>query len=305
MRYLNCIRFFIPILIALLILVVLFSRIDPAKIFVTLKESNKTLLFISIPVLFTVHLIGALRWRTALIMLGHRVPFWTILRFYLANVPISKITPSYSGDFVRTHYLRDKISVAHHVGVIFLEALFDVFILATLATIGGIAFGVKIAVLPGLILLIAIAAFFIISTRIKLKVLGKWQGIAENLLTVFQKLFFQPKLFLAVVLYSLMMWVLIIGYIKLSFLAFGVSVPTVAVAALQPIAIFVSLLPISIGGIGIRESAMVFLFSRFASDATILAVGLIYSLAGSVLLPLLLLPVTYKIMREVICIRKK
>ncbi len=83
------------------------------------------------------------------------------------------------------------------------------------------------------------------------------------------------------------------------FRAFGdTSISLLDVMTIQPIVTFVSLIPISLWGIGVRESTMVFLYGNSAAAPVILSVGFTYSIVGSLILPLICIPFTYSVIRE-------
>jgi hypothetical protein len=118
-------------------------------------------------------------------------------------------------------------------------------------------------------------------------------------LYAFNALIFNPRLLLPIIATTFVAWFLVILYIKLTFLAFDVNVPLLPIIAFQPLVTLVSLLPITIWGVGTREIAMLILFQGFASGSVILAVGVTYSFVGAVRLPLLFVPLTYKTIREI------
>jgi len=80
-------------------------------------------------------------------------------------------------------------------------------------------------------------------------------------------------------------------------MAFDTEVPLIYVIAAFPVAIFVGLLPISISGLGTRDTAIVFLFSRYASPEVCISVGLLYVFFGYWLPSIFGLPVLSRLAR--------
>ncbi|MHB1036099.1 MAG: lysylphosphatidylglycerol synthase transmembrane domain-containing protein [Pirellulales bacterium] len=78
--------------------------------------------------------------------------------------------------------------------------------------------------------------------------------------------------------YSLLLWVLHLAQIDLFLQAAGVVVPWPTVLARVPVAIFAGLLPITLWGVGTRDSVLIWMFSDVASASTMAVVGLLTAL---------------------------
>ncbi len=293
------IKFLLPVLAAILILFVLFSRIDIGEIREVFNESNKPLLALSPLILLLAHVVSALRWKIILRMLGRDIGLKTIIRLYLANIPVTKIVPLYGGDFMRAYYLKDKVPVAKHAGGIFLGMVLDVAALATLAILGGLVIEKEMVYFSGLAIITVLILFYYLALIFKKSVPPAFRGKFENFLYAFNTLIRHPRMMFLIIMPTFVAWFLVMLYIKLTFLAFDVNMPLLPIIALQPLVTLVSLLPITVWGVGTRETAMLILFSALAPGTVILAVGVTYSFVGAVLLPLLFVPLTYKIIREI------
>ena len=70
----------------------------------------------------------------------------------------------------------------------------------------------------------------------------------------------------------------------------GLDAPYAFIASAMPVAIFVGLLPVTLGGMGTRDAAMLVLFADYGDPAQILAAGLLYSLLSYWVLGVLGLP---------------
>ena len=93
------------------------------------------------------------------------------------------------------------------------------------------------------------------------------------------------------------MWVMHLMQIGLFFWACGVTVSVMDVASYVPLAIIAGLVPITIAGIGVRDSALVVLFLDHGPAAQIALVGMLTSLRY--LIPGLLgLPFLYQSLRR-------
>ena len=84
-----------------------------------------------------------------------------------------------------------------------------------------------------------------------------------------------------------------LGLLILTRILFGgvnAAVPLGFTATALPIAIFAGLIPITLGGMGTRDTAMVVLFAAYASSSQALAVALLYSFFGYWLLAVVGIP---------------
>jgi uncharacterized membrane protein YbhN (UPF0104 family) len=78
--------------------------------------------------------------------------------------------------------------------------------------------------------------------------------------------------------FSLLVWILHVVQIYLFFPSLNYSVPVAPALALIPLSVFVGLLPITIGGMGTRDSALIVLFAPYAGATLMAGVGLLCSL---------------------------
>jgi uncharacterized protein (TIRG00374 family) len=89
---------------------------------------------------------------------------------------------------------------------------------------------------------------------------------------------------------SALLWTTNLTISMLCFQALGADVGVVRTAASMPVAIFVGLVPVTLSGMGTRDSAIVLLFADAVPHATSLGVGLLYSMLLYWLLALAGLP---------------
>ncbi len=228
------------------------------------------------------------RWRSLLTLGGYKIA---------ANLPIAKFTPGYTGDFLRSYFLRDKVPIDKHLGIISFEALSDVTALACIALAGSLILGdlryivMVLGILTGLILLF----FIIVKVPHILPKKFKTNGLAFiEILEIFKG---NPPKFAPVFFLTLFISFLSPVYVYLLFLSIGAEVSLLTVLALQPIVMMITLVPISFWGLGVRESAMLALYTAIAADQVV-STGLLYTIIGSMLIPLLCIPYTYTLIRK-------
>ena len=270
---------------------VLFRRIHFPTVLQTLATIplwawvTALLLTLSFPVL------SALRWHYTLKAIGHHVPVTRCLKIILGTSPISAIAPSKAGDLLKAFSLRGEIGVLEVSGTVLAERALDVMVLAGLALFGSTLVGnplvTRFAVaivgtgIAGLLLLpLAVSSIKKPALREKL----------ERLIRVLGALRAQPAKATAIVLFTVLNWLASIAQTHLLLLAVGAHPPFWLTTAALPIAIFIGLIPITIGGMGTRDAALVTLLASAATAPQALSVALLYSFFGYWLLAILGLP---------------
>ncbi len=239
--------------------------------------------------------ISAKKWQIILKAMDYSISFKDSFRIIMAASPVSAIIPAKAGDLIRAYYLKDKIPAAKVAGGVVAERFIDISILAFYSFLGALFFKnwLIFSISSSVILLILLV--FLIISRIRVP-LGNWQERIESFLYISKIFTNEPKKLLPILYYGAILWLSPILTAKFFFLGLGVSVPLFYVAAAFPLAIFVSLLPITIAGMGTRDSAIIYLFSQFASTPVCLAVGLLYSFFAFWFLALLGLPFMKKML---------
>jgi hypothetical protein len=291
-------RFLISLLLTITILIIIFARINFGDIKTAFDNSDHLLILLASLALFTTAVIGALRWQTILKLLGSNNNFKDTLVIYLANIPVSKVTPANSGDLVRAFYLKGDVAISKNIGGIFAERMFDITVLSILSIIGGLIFNIKMAVVISVIIILAIFVFFILGPKINIFFNENWRHRINNFFYFSRILVKHPASLIVIALYTLALWFIVLLFIKIVFIAFGATVPFLTIVAVQPLAIFFGLLPFTISGIGAREPAMIYLYSGLAPASVIFMVGLTYSTVGILLLSLLCLPFLFRTIKN-------
>ena len=183
-----------------------------------------------------------------------------------------------------------------HVGVIFIEAILDVVILLTLAFIGALAVGSTHGA-TAVLSVLAILVVVLISSR------GVFSHMAirfklEDATRVFRLLRVDVVIFSKVIFLTLLAWSMTGLFVLIVFYAFGLKVLPTAVLFAPPIVTLGSLVPISIGGIGLREGIMLVLYGYLENPSVVLSVAAYYSFVSVVLYPLLCMPLYFAMLRK-------
>lgn len=198
----------------------------------------------------------------------------------LAAVTLNAVLPARGGDFMRAAFLADGPgTLGLLLGAVMLERLIDVFtlgLLSLLASIGGQA---------GIVPWIASAACVSAVIAIGIMSLGHRlpfkAALAERVGRAARKLFVRPGLAVALLLTSLLSWINNVALMDFCLRAVGAILPLVAVLRATPVAILTGILPISISGIGTRDTAMMLLLSNFGQNEAVVAGAFGYTILTS------------------------
>ncbi|MBF0196276.1 MAG: flippase-like domain-containing protein [Planctomycetes bacterium] len=217
----------------------------------------------------------ALRWSYYLKALGIKLKFKESFLLCLSAAPINTISPSKTGDLIKLYFIREKESWSTLLASQLVERIFDLFFLALTGCIGAfwlgnthymlISFFVIIVVLAPIVLIMSF------NTERKNFIFQKLKEIKLG----FSALKKMNVLFVQLLLTSLQ-WAISIFQVWLFYLEVGSGISILHVAALLPLAILIGLLPISFGGVGTRDTALILLFTPFATQVQSFTVGLLF-----------------------------
>jgi uncharacterized protein (TIRG00374 family) len=263
-------------------------NLDPAKILEDLLHANGWL--VGLAVLLVLPFIGlkAWRWRIILKDLGIEISFREAYRLYAVGLATGSFTPGQAGDAVKAWYLREMgYSLGAALVSIVLDRLFDVAVLLLLAAGGLLFLGTAFAgELPALVLLLVgtLAALVALSNptlrtrlidfalKIVLRNKAKRQGdtrLEAEEVEAEQRL--RPVSFLPVFGATVAGSALALFRVWLLALAIGLNLNLLQVVAVSSLATAVSLVPVSVGGIGARDVTLVGILSKlgYASEKAI------------------------------------
>ena len=268
--------------ISILLLIFLFSRVDRATLLGVIKGADMPLLFLGLVIFFFNYLFCFLRWAMLLKVVDIRLPLGRLIISYSGSMFFNVVLPStIGGDLVRSldlaaHTKKPKEIVAT-VLLDRLSGYVGLVILAVSALILGrrliqdtIVF-VSIGLLTFLLLLILLVLFNRFVYR-------KVNQFLESLGTgrireAIRSLHHQMHIFRnhkAMIVKNLFLSVIVQLTMPLSFYfigrSLGIHIDLVYFFIFVPIIGAITLLPISIGGLGLRDASTVFFFAKAGVD---------------------------------------
>ncbi len=273
------------------ILAIIYMQIDRSLLLHNLMRVN--LCFFSLALLLFIPqiLISSLRWK---IMTSQLSPMGLgqSIQQVMASKALNAFVPSKMGEMSKAYFLRmsSESNLDHSIAAVILEKLLDVGGLCTVLVMGFLA-------APGRNNLLWLGAVMagVYLTMVAFLLLVPLGGLGERLLNWKAWLKWLGRLLIGwsvllsgwkerggllsrILGLSILLWILHVLQIYLFFPSLNHIVPVAPALALIPLSVFVGLLPITIGGMGTRDSALILLFAPYAGPALMAGVGLLCSM---------------------------
>lgn len=287
--------------ITIAIFYLIFTKIDFRSVVDVLSHANPVYLLLALLLTILIPVISAKRWKIILESMKYDISFVDCFCMIMGTLPLTSITPSKSGDVIKAYYLKDRVPITETIGSVLTERVLDVFALILFCLIG-LAFyqQSKMIMIITITILFCIVGFFLLSHKeIKLPIKESWNEKLQNILLATKTLTKSKRSFLIVLIYTFSLWFLAVIQTIIFFLSLGVNVPLSFTMANIPIAIFIGQLPVTLGGMGTRDAAIIFLFSNYAASSELLGVGILFSAFRYWLLSVIGIPFMRKMMNKV------
>ncbi len=268
-------RLILRFIISASLIIFVFSKIDLKNVLNCLKGANISLLVLSLSLHFVGVLLGSSRWKVLLKSYGIDVPQKDLYRLYMIGSFFNTFLPtSVGGDAVRMYKvssLTDKRAQA--VTSVIIERFIGMLILYIISFFSFIlyfGFGEERGLLFTIVILLLASIGFIIFVLSplsdKIMKIVPSSFLKEKLEKIHYSLKYpvrEPKTLFKVLAYTTLLQINVVIYFFIISNAIKIKLSIVYFFILIPIILTVTMLPITIGGIGLREGGFVFLFSRF------------------------------------------
>jgi len=244
----------------------------------------------------------AWRWQAVLVAQGAgRLPIRGLMRAVMAANILNTVLPGKAGDLVKAVYVREHTGLVRGLGGVLLERIVDVGVLGALGLAGYAVTGFVWGLWAGLILLggalagVAVLRWLPVERWLPGK---KLRGLAEELRSVGRAWSARPALVAQTVVGSLLVWALCGSVLALLAEAFALPLSWGGACAVFPLSVMAGMVPVTLGGLGTRETVMVSLLAGFMprDGATLLSLG--YTVFTYWLLAALSLPVVWSWLRK-------
>lgn len=268
----------ISISVLLLFLLFRFNKIDIRILIGDIKSADRVFLAVGFAILFSIYFLGFLRWKMLLDAAGINSPLKKIVSSFSGGVFFSIFLPStIGGDFVRTVDLAGHTKKAKEVfATVFLDRLSG-YVGLVFVILPSLFFGRNL-VLDKIVLssvsVILILLFFILLIFFNSAIYSKItrflsspgaEKIKEMIKNMHQEIhIFRNRKKTLVANLLLSFFIQLINPISAYFigLSLGIKIDFVYFLIFLPIIGAITLLPIAIGGLGLRESLFVLYFAK-------------------------------------------
>jgi uncharacterized membrane protein YbhN (UPF0104 family) len=228
------------------------------------------------------HVVAASKWR--LLMQQPQITLWTVLRAHFGGLVANLCLPSVAGgDVVRAVWMMREVDTPESVAIASVaDRGVDVFGLLVLVGSGWLVLErhdrrVADAVAPVAALVTVGVAVAIVAGRIIAR--RPRSGLIGRVIHAVRVLVARPGLLLAALALSVTVQAMFISINAWLGAAAGVEVSIAAWFVAWPLAKLIALVPISLGGVGVREAALVGLLTPLGAAApAVMAVGLLWEL---------------------------
>lgn len=265
-------------LVTIILLTLIFLKIDLVTTLHTLARVKILLFFAALLLFLPVLILSAIRWQW-LVGEEANLSLRESVMVTLVGNTIGTATPARAGDLSKPYLMQRKgsMTLTHAATLFTLEKAFDVFALLVLTVLGLLLLAQQNAVTSFLLLIsfigIACFVFGMIFAFFGAHLLRRWQ----TLYSFFQDLKNIDNPFL-LLLISLALRLTHLLQIFLLFVALGITPSVPQFLGLVPAALLLGQLPITLAGMGTRDSGLIFLFQGLYPASTMAAIALLISL---------------------------
>lgn len=272
----------ISVSITLILFIFLFKKIPYAQVQGAIKEANISLLIIvQFLTILNGFLFCAVRWKWILNRMGCNISIKEAFFIKAATDPIIAMIPLKMGEASRVIYLKKnkEFPVEKSIFSISLE-----YFLNLLAVVFFICMGFFLGILQGRITINELPAFLFLSHIHLTQNLNNkpWMiKLKKNLQECIQNK--QIYLNTPVILSTLILCFLEIICVFILSKALNINIPSFALLIYIPVVITISSIPVSILGLGVRESLLIACFIKYAPIGKLFALGILYSFCEQII----------------------
>lgn len=245
-------------------ILLVFSKISPIHVLIALVS-------IAINII-----LGAVNIELLLLVFNKNIPRIKLLRYYITAWSIGLFVPGKIGEFsIIAYFKNQKISVAQGLVVSILDKLITLIVLLGFSLVGAYF------LLPFRIFSIIFAAFVIISAGFGLfvftprgselfeRIFFKKSVHFKDFLSVLRQVYRKPWLVIANFFLTFVKWMVTAVAFYYILRLLGQNISLFWVAIIYSTTIIISLIPISLSGLGVKEGAAYLMFSASGIDATV------------------------------------
>ena len=230
--------------------------------------------FLAVPYIYGMQLHGALR------LAGHGIPVQDTVRAAAQSWSVGSLTPARAGDLSFAYFLRGAVPERDALAVVFADKLLSLLVLVLLAI--GSAFVVEVPYREALIMAASLASGGVLGVLLLTRI-----PRLEPLRVLLAKSRVVPW----TLVMAMLRWAYICAINLLIFRAVGYSPGLATVTAATAVGRLIATVPVSIGGVGIKEPAQILIYAGAAVPAeavvAVSVLGMACGFAVAAVVPLL------------------
>ena len=258
------IGFIIRLILTVVCLSFILVKIDIEQLIISIRAMDEKYVLLAVIFLFPNFFLKFYKWNLFLHSNNLRIPFIDVCKSYLVGLAFGVLTPARVGELGRVLLFR-KAEKFQASGIVIIDKLFDLLGITLLSLWGIKVFGGNITFSLFLMLCVSFVLFLVHGGRF-LRPLDRiirklpWEDQINRILWGFRQLNWKlttKGIVLTVAMFNVV--ILQFHFLILAFEAFTFK----NTFLVSPIIILTNILPITIGGIGVREGASAILLSHF------------------------------------------
>lgn len=260
----------------------LFNKIPFSATFNIIKNADLKIVLLALCIsVFGNCLIPTNRWRVILKSLGYQLSFKEALLIKMGTKPLISLFPMKTGELSRVVYLKRVLRIPYFqaTGSIIIE-----YMLNFLVVICSILFGIIIYMYQGgnynasAQINVTFCSYVFLKQNFLKNLLNKFSSSQRMLL---KNCFRKSRVILnnkSLFFYTALM--VFAGTLNIYLLSRALHnpIPLYGILIFLPVVQLITIFRVTIGGLGVREAAIVFFFSNFGSFETLLSLGILYSI---------------------------
>ena len=260
------------ILVSIIILYFLISQIGFDKIIQTLSGTNLSILLLAVPLKIVALLLTTLNISVLLKGIKKKISLWKL--FITSNLAwsIGLFLPGRLGEFSLIYFLKKHdVTIGEGTAITLLDKISTFIVLSIISVLAIVTYfdfntALKFGTILLIILVLSIVMLSSSRTRdfIKKHFLKSYSKLFTGFNESLKMILHQKVLFCTNLLITTIKWFFSFLLIKIIFTSLGVQVSIIDVSFITSLAMLISLIPISIGGLGVRESIAVYLFNNLS-----------------------------------------
>jgi len=263
---------YLKIIVGFLLIFFISKRIGVPNIIDALLKINTIYILLILIVYFVSLVIGSYNVKMLLNHKYKNIRFSSFFKHFFTSNSIGLFLPGKIGDFSISYFLNREhnVKASHSFSAVLIDKLLTLIFVILVALIG-ILFLFEDLIQDYLIILgiialaiLGILVLIIFGKKLIKIMLGDYYKYYDEISDFFKEILkSQKKILLLNILLTTLRSIILTLVFYLSFMAFGLNIDFIKLFLINSIVIFISLIPISISGLGIREGSAVFFFNKF------------------------------------------